>query len=343
MLLVGGDLRNYLFGISLLALSGSLLFWACSSENGYTHDVNSIVDLENESDDELTDSAEVSEIDGIPEAKDGVLYFQQPGTSTSMPKRKSSSSSAVLESSSSVVASSSSAVNPISSSSSVVASSSSATPASSSDILESSSADAVINVWDWSILAKDYLNPNIVYDLVVDARDWQVYHVVNIANRRWMAQNLNYNGEKVEGESWCYDDIEQHCEVTGRLYTWKAAKVACPEGWRLPSPQEWQELLDSCGSTSAAGRILKSTIGWFKNGFGSDGNGTDSLGFSAIPAGLRSTDGKYSELGNAARFWTSKGDTYADYVSMYYADRAAWSYHYVDMGFSVRCIEVLTE
>ena len=336
-------MRNYLFGISLLALSGSLLFWACSSENDYAHDVDSVVIYEVDPEGELPDSSEVSELDGIPEAKDGVLYFQQPGTSTSMPKRKSSSSSAVLESSSSVVASSSSAVNPVMSSSSVVASSSSATPASSSDILESSSADAVINVWDWSILAKDYLNPNIVYDLIVDVRDWQVYHVVNIANRRWMAQNLNYNGDPVKDESWCYEDVKQRCNVLGRLYTWKAAKVACPEGWRLPSPTEWQELLDSCGSTSAAGRILKSTIGWFKDGFGNDGNGTDSLGFSALPAGSRNNDGKYSELGKSAYFWKNSGDTYGDYVSMYSADRVDESYHYKTMAFSVRCIEILAE
>lgn len=332
-------MRKKLLGILLFAISCALLFSACSGESSIMNDVDvvGIQSSDSESDDIIVYPVVISEEDEIPEAVDGILYFQKPDSSRAKNK---SSSSRVRRSSSSVKSSSSSIIlildkESSSSISLVIQSSSSATPASSS-------ANAFVNEWDWSIPKNEYLSPNIFYwKTLEDSRDGQVYYTVKIGDRRWMAQNLNYNGEEVEGESWCYDDIEQHCEVTGRLYTWKAAKVACPEGWRLPYSEEWQELLDSCGGTSAAGRILKSTIGWFKDGFGNDGNGTDSLGFSAIPAGLRSTDGEYGELGSSAKFWTSKGDTYADYLSMYYADRAAWSYHYVDMGFSVRCIEDL--
>ena len=315
----------------MVALSGTLLFSACSSEDGYAHDVNSIGTHEVEPEDEVPDSTEVSEFDGIPEAKDGALYFQQPGTSTSKPQRKSSSSSAVQSSSSVIPETSSSAVIQWPFSSSAVISGS------------SSSTNAVINVWDWSISAKDFLNPNVVYDSIVDDRDGQKYYVVEIANRRWFAQNLNYSGEEVKGENWCYGFLEQHCNVVGRHYTWSAATVACPWGWRLPYPAEWQDLIISAGGSQNAGRNLKSTVGWFDDLYGNNGNGTDSLGFSAIPAGWRTTEGKFDELGKSAYFWKNSSDTYAAYVSMYYADRVDESYHYKTMAFSVRCIESVIE
>ena len=54
-----------------------------------------------------------------------------------------------------------------------------------------------------------------------------------------MIDNLNYN---VPQSSWCYDSDEENCRQYGRLYTWEAAKRACPEGWRLPAEVEWQQL-----------------------------------------------------------------------------------------------------
>ena len=340
-------MRKFFGEISLLALL-TLLFSACSSENGIFSDVNTVglQSSDSESDDISVYPIEVSEEDEIPEVEDGVLYFQKPDTSKnrssssrtkpSSSSVKSSSSSIVLivdkKSSSSVFSVSSSSVIPVSSSSSVIW-----------NVPESSSANAVVNEWDWDKPKDDYLSPDIYYwRLLVDPRDGQEYYTVKIGDRWWMAQNLNYNGAEVEGESWCYGDVEQHCEVTGRLYTWDVARDVCPEGWRLPYPSEWDDLITSAGGSKKAGRILKSSIGWLDS-FGNDGNGTDSLGFSAIPAGWRDDDGRFNYLGKDAYFWVFSGGTYADYVSLYYADRVEVSYHYRTMGFSVRCIEELAE
>lgn len=336
---MGDCLRRRIFNALLLALLfslGALLFTACSSENNYVNDINFISVQSSESGD-LPDSTGISEFDSIPEAKDGILYFQKPGSSSSYKFVIPSSSSVAPE------PKSSSSLVEIASSSSLMPLSSSAVPVSSSSLASSSSSEKSsggenVDKWDWSIAKEEYLNPDIAYERMVDSRDGQKYYIVKIKDRWWMAQNLNYSGKEVEDQSWCYGDVDQYCEVLGRLYTWDAAKVACPEGWRLPLPIEWQELIAAGGGTSNAGRSLKTKVGWFIDSFGTDANGSDSLGFSAIPAGWRGSEGKYEDLGTDVYFWQFAGGTYADYVSLYYADRVELSYHYKNMGFSVRCV-----
>ena len=324
-------------GISLLAILGVLLS-ACSGENGIVNDVDNVglESSDSESDDITVTPIEISEEDKIPEAENGVLYFKKSGASGSKSERKSSSS---VQAPFIIVDYSSSSELFAQSSSSLVSGSSS----SISEPDPESSSGIIINVWDWSIPIDGYLNPDIDYNWELDKRDGQKYRIVKIANRWWFAQNLNYNSEDIKGESWCYGNDEQHCEVAGRLYTWDAATVACPEGWRLPYPAEWSVLITYSGGSQNAGRNLKSTVGWFSGLYDKDGNGTDSLGFSALPAGWRTREGVYDELGKNAYFWKNSGDTYGSYVSMYYADRIDDSYHYKNMGFSVRCIEELAE
>lgn len=326
------------FRVFLLSILCALLLSACSGESSILNNVNTAEtqSSDSESDDITVTPIVISEDDDIPEAENGVLYFKKSGASGSKSERKSSSS---VQAPFIIVDYSSSSELFAQSSSSLVLGSSS----SISEPDPESSSGIIINVWDWSLPIEEYLNPDIVYESMVDDRDGQKYHIVKIANRWWMAQNLNYNGEEVEGENWCYGNSEQHCEVTGRLYTWDAATVACPEGWRLPYPAEWSVLITYSGGSQNAGRNLKSTVGWFSGLYDKDGNGTDSLGFSALPAGWRTREGVYDELGKNAYFWKNSGDTYGSYVSMYYADRIDDSYHYKNMGFSVRCIEELAE
>lgn len=88
----------------------------------------------------------------------------------------------------------------------------------------------------------------------------QVMYQMNMDERTpitmtWMAQNLNFETE----ESKCKSDTDENCELYGRLYTWNIAKNVCPDGWHLPSDDEWYLLAYQYGGTAEAGQHLKST------------------------------------------------------------------------------------
>ena len=138
-----------------------------------------------------------------------------------------------------------------------------------------------------------------------DSRDGQTYKTISFKNAltgttvTWMAQNLNY---KVQG-SYAYDDKESNRKELGLLYTWEAANKACPNGWHLATDSEWSMLVNEFGGTDKAGEALKSVKGWNE-----DGNGTNSSGFNALPAGILRNNGfnnGYDVLGFLGLWWSS--------------------------------------
>ena len=162
------------------------------------------------------------------------------------------------------------------------------------------------------------------------------YKTVVIGTQHWMAENLNRETEN----SYCYNNDDSKCEQYGRLYTWEAASEACPAGWHLPSQTDWQAIIslaeacDECKEN--AGRLLKSKTGWNDNG-----NGWDTFGFTALPAGYRGLNGVFYHIGDAAMMWSStRLTTQALYMDMDSDDQV------VDMvndnpslGLSVRCLQ----
>ena len=224
--------------------------------------------------------------------------------------------------------------------------------------------------WNWDVPKELRLNPEIDYDSIIDARDGKVYKTVKIGDQVWMAENLNFDpGQGGSGEdkydwSWCYDNDPQKCDVAGRLYTWAAAidsvalatdkdnpmncgygracelpsmvRGICPSGWHLPSSIELEILKHEVGWEHAA-KVLKSQTGW-----GKGGNGTDAVGFSALPAGYRDNDSCFYLGGDEAYFWGaaeySGGD--ACDMNLYNDDDTAYLYcEHKYHGFSVRCLK----
>ena len=172
-----------------------------------------------------------------------------------------------------------------------------------------------------------------------DARDGKTYKTVRIGSQTWMAENLNYETNK----SYCYDNDPANCRKYGRLYTWAAAREACPAGWHLPSDAEWDALkrfvADTLfrGDKDYVGYALKSKDGWKKGG-----NGTDAFGFGALPAGNRYGDGTFDGVLEAAVFWSSteNGANYAYYRYLHYGVTALGTYDYLeDRAMSVRCVK----
>ena len=112
------------------------------------------------------------------------------------------------------------------------------------------------------------------------------FGMVSMGDQVWTAENLNIEVE----DSWYYDDDPENGKRCGSLYTWEAAKKACPDGWHLPSDDEWLELIEYLGGESVAGKQLR------------EGGGS---GFEAILAGHRTVDGDYVDMGLMADFWTA--------------------------------------
>lgn len=172
---------------------------------------------------------------------------------------------------------------------------------------------------------------------MTDSRDGKTYKTVKIGSQIWMAENLNYRTR----DSYCYEDKISNCDKYGRLYTWDAAITACPSGWHLPSHAEWETLVTAVGGESGAGTKLKSTSGWLK-----DGNGSDSFGFSALPAGERdlspagSGPEAYTPVGHIACFWSST-DKGRHNTELFAERDDVWIYNPDDRGRgkSVRCLK----
>ena len=224
--------------------------------------------------------------------------------------------------------------------------------AKSSSSVKSSSSSAKSS--DSVAGCKTEMKDDCEYGKLKDDRDGQTYKIVKIGDQWWMAENLNYEVDS----SFCYNDSAEYCEKYGRLYRWAAAvgksesecgydgtcslptgsiQGVCPSGWHLPRKYEWETLFNAVDGQSTAGRVLKSTSGWESNG-----NGTDSFGFSALPAGYREKKVDYYNEGGLALFWSSTENIS---FSAYYMgldfnhDDAGLNYDDKNSEFSVRCLK----
>ena len=174
---------------------------------------------------------------------------------------------------------------------------------------------------------------------VTDPRDGRTYKTILIGSQHWMAENINYSTR----QSYCYSGLTSNCLVYGRLYTWATARSACPSGWHLPSEDEWNTLIYAQGSAMGQGSRLKSTTGWSDYG-GDSGNGTDSYGFNALPAGHKSSSSAtYEAVGERAHFWTADSSASSNSaISMllrYDNNNATLIGNNRNYGYSVRCLQ----
>ena len=211
-----------------------------------------------------------------------------------------------------------------------------------------------VGVWHFYDPKESHMNPNFAYGEMTDPRDGIVYKTTTIGGQVWMAENLNYFD--IEGAAssikndWCYWDKPENCESAGRLYTWKVAKKVCPEGWRLPTNEDWTALLKAVAADSV-NEILWRGAGKLKsiNGWENDGSGTDDYGFTALPAGkkffTRVQDG-FSFHGCSAFFWASTeaeegaADTLAFHVNLDCSnDNVIVNTTKKNEGLSIRCVK----
>ena len=195
--------------------------------------------------------------------------------------------------------------------------------------------------------------------------DGNVYETVQIGNQTWMVENLKttkYNDgiDIITGgdDNWFRDEgrfqwasttdlnnaVEQDLpsDYYGIIYNYAAIETGklAPEGWRVPTEADWNELiahLQDNGYLNLEGKALKSTSGWV-----SDGNGYDAFGFNALPAGYVDTFGTPKVDGIVANWVAMDQDSEFTYLTInllnsddeiLVADASTW------FGTSVRLIK----
>jgi uncharacterized protein (TIGR02145 family) len=177
----------------------------------------------------------------------------------------------------------------------------------------------------------------------------QIYNTVQIFNQCWLAENLNYEA----GLSWCYDNDLTNCEIYGRLYSWETALNVCPDGWLLPSDNDWSILEGVADKVYPVGDPEWENLGWRGIDAGSnlksiDGwndtiNNTDRFGFGALPGGRSGTSNTFYHLGSASYWWTAnEHHQMYDALRRHLADGYDQSSRHgtsKSLGMSVRCIK----
>ena len=175
-----------------------------------------------------------------------------------------------------------------------------------------------------------------------DPRDGKTYNTVMIGEQVWMAENLSYASEN----SKVYNNNAMYEELFGRLYSIDEALTECPDGWHLPTDDEWIELEMFLGMSwedahstdyrgTDEGKKLKSVDHWLDGG-----GGTDEVGFSALPGGRFDGYVSFEQLGIMANFWTA---TYYTGI-MYYVRKLSgeeygiWRGYGGQQFYSVRCV-----
>jgi Fibrobacter succinogenes major domain (Fib_succ_major). len=220
---------------------------------------------------------------------------------------------------------------------------------SSSSSMSSSSSKPQLADADPLLEAGTQFNSEITYGTMTDSRDSKTYKTVKIGNKTWMAENLNYAGNKI-GLSFCFNDEDRFCDVYGRLYSRDAAmndggcnktscdlgdapiQGICPDGWHIPSESEMLNLLSLAGNKALP---LISAESWES----SIATGSNSLGLSLIGAGDYDSSKHFEHLGEDAFVWVyaEGGQTYLVIRS---SDNhaAVIQYTSTQMHISVRCV-----
>lgn len=161
-----------------------------------------------------------------------------------------------------------------------------------------------------------------------DPRDGMTYKTVKIGDLIWFAENLIYWGV----EHYFPNGDDNNVPAYGLLYTWENAKKACPEGWRLPTKEECLTLIGTFSYGEYKDSSSIRDLSW--------SNGSNTSGFSALPAGFRASNGIFNTFGPLAWFWSATPcDRECAYGLHVYPDYANVNLNYANYAFSVRCVK----
>lgn len=217
----------------------------------------------------------------------------------------------------------------------------------------------------------------VFFNAEADVSDVQgnQYELTQIGEKYWMAENLRvtrYREQNVNiteissNQAWqeqtggaysIYPNAEvdginnenEMKEAYGVHYNWYAVNrdlKVCPPGMKVPSQQDWQQLIEELGGFDEAGGKMKSQRReqqyphprWDDPNEGAN----NSSGFEGLPAGIRlGTTGAFENLGAEGYWWTSTSwsDSGAFIFGVEYDTSAVLqSIRNQNVGLPVRCV-----
>jgi uncharacterized protein (TIGR02145 family) len=190
-------------------------------------------------------------------------------------------------------------------------------------------------------------------------QDGNRFKTVKIGKQEWMAENLTVshfrNGDVVpeatneaewrmmgeEGKpAWCVGlNNPDNGEKYGKLYNWYAVndpRGLAPEGWHIPTDEEWTQLTNFLGGEVAAAFRMRTT------GYSDGKTDQDKNSFQGLPGGGCNEKGLFFGIGSHSYWWSdteinasSAWCRLLNYIScnVYTLPSSKLS------GFSVRCLK----
>jgi len=208
----------------------------------------------------------------------------------------------------------------------------------------------------------------------IDNRDNTEYLWVKVGEQKWMSENLkyiplvlpkkipddydynkdfiwvyNYDGTNVEEAI-----LNENYKKYGCLYDFKTSNKICPDGWHLPSDDEWKELESYLGmgnseldqifdrgeNENIGGMLKRSRLEYWSY---PNKGATGESGFNALPGGKYEQGVFFSGLNEIAYFYTSSKATTSYYPiirTLYHEGNQINRLESSgNLGMSVRCIE----
>ena len=180
--------------------------------------------------------------------------------------------------------------------------------------------------------------------LLTDPRDNnREYKTTLISCQEWMAENAKYQNADVT----CFTNTEADADFLnkyGCIYSWEDAKKVCPDGWRLPTSEEFTALLQYVESKRTGDSLFAALAADSEEWqFGLEElkptEITDEFGFSALPAGACGAESRSCGLfGHLTGFWTSTGiPPFGDLLSVA-PENVSVEGTPMTEAFSVRCL-----
>ena len=196
-------------------------------------------------------------------------------------------------------------------------------------------------------------------NIIVPDIDGDSYNGVQIGTQFWTTKNLNIskykNGDEIpqvqdaaEWEAlttgaWCYyDNKEENGANYGKLYNWYAVndpRGLAPDGFHIPSDEEWYYLLEYLGGENIAGGKLKEKGKMYWNEPNKKAN--NNSGYTGLPGGYCSDSGTFNSIGELGYFWSSSDDETEGMSISLNSDNGISRPYYYDKtyGFSVRLLK----